>query len=136
MWPSCSRGPDLSPLERLLCWLSSYVCGCNYRRKYTVLFFVHADGLSFLSFSVMQSVVAHIQENDVVNPTIILLEERNRQKNINPNARWYVCSDIHLYISRNLLTNYSLEVITTKMCLQWPRGYVEEFVTHNSVIQH
>jgi len=38
--------------------------------------------------SVMQSVVAHIQENDVVNPTIILLEERNRQKNINPNARW------------------------------------------------
>ena len=84
----------------------------------------------------MQSVVAHIQENDVVNPTIILLEERNRQKNINPNARWYVCSDIHLYISRNLLTNYSLEVITTKMCPQWPRGYVEEFVTHNSVIQH
>ena len=37
----------------------------------------------------MQSVVAHVQENDVVNPTIILLEERNRQKNINPNARWY-----------------------------------------------
>ena len=44
----------------------------------------------------MQSVVAHIQENDVVNPTLILLEERNRQKNINPNARWYVCSDIYL----------------------------------------
>ena len=37
----------------------------------------------------MQSVVAHVQENDVLNPTIILLEERNRQKNINPNAKWY-----------------------------------------------
>ena len=38
----------------------------------------------------MQSVVAHIQANDVFNPAVILLEERNRQKNINPNARWYV----------------------------------------------
>lgn len=40
----------------------------------------------------MQSVVAHVQENDVSSPTIILLEERNRQKNINPNAKWYVSS--------------------------------------------
>jgi len=41
---------------------------------------------------VMQSVVAHIQENDVYSPTVILLEERNRQKNVNPNAKWYVYS--------------------------------------------
>ena len=49
-------------------------------------------GLFLLSCSVMQSVVAHIQENDVYSPTVILLEERNRQKNINPNAKWYVYS--------------------------------------------
>ena len=84
----------------------------------------------------MQSVVAHIQENDVVNPTLILLEERNRQKNINPNARWYVCSDIYLYISRNLLPNCSREVSAMKICpfTQWPRGFVDEFVTHNGVM--
>lgn len=44
--------------------------------------------------SVMQSVVAHIQANDVLNPTIILLEERSRQKNINPNAKWSVYREL------------------------------------------
>ena len=44
----------------------------------------------------MQSVVAHIQANDVLNPTIILLEERSRQKNINPNAKWYAHTEIIL----------------------------------------
>ncbi|XP_068740243.1 C-myc promoter-binding protein-like [Montipora capricornis] len=44
--------------------------------------------------SVMQSVVAHVQENDVTSPTIILLEERNRQKNINPNAKWSVYREL------------------------------------------
>ena len=45
-----------------------------------------------LCCSVMQSVVAHIQANDVHSPTVILLDERNRQKNINPNAKWYASS--------------------------------------------
>ena len=45
-----------------------------------------------LCCSVMQSVVAHIQANDVHSPTVIVLDERNRQKNINPNAKWYASS--------------------------------------------
>ncbi|KAJ7380331.1 hypothetical protein OS493_011054 [Desmophyllum pertusum] len=48
--------------------------------------------------NVMQSVVAHIQENDVYSPTVILLEERNRQKNINPNAKWSVYREL-LFLS-------------------------------------
>lgn len=59
--------------------------------------------------SVMQSVVAHIQENDVVNPTLILLEERNRQKNINPNARWSVYREL-LFLSLTACGTENIDV--------------------------
>ena len=75
-----------SPLE-----LDSFASRLSVKfleRGYIFLIRPYSSVLLLLSCSVMQSVVAHIQENDVYSPTVILLEERNRQKNINPNAKW------------------------------------------------
>lgn len=59
--------------------------------------------------AVLQSVVAHIQENDVYSPALILLEERNRQKNINPNAKWSVYREL-LYLSLTALGAENIDV--------------------------
>ncbi|XP_048583663.1 DENN domain-containing protein 4C isoform X2 [Nematostella vectensis] len=50
------------------------------------------------SRSVMQSVVAHIQINDVDSPITILLDERNRQRSLNPHKRWSVYREL-LFLS-------------------------------------
>ncbi|XP_031552421.1 DENN domain-containing protein 4C-like [Actinia tenebrosa] len=46
------------------------------------------------SRSAMQTVGAHIQINDVYNPIKILLDERNRQRAINPQIRWSIYREL------------------------------------------